>query len=153
MEASLATESNHKPNRRHTTHGLSLAKRALREHGTRALDRRTSLSKALDRWRDDLIADLGGSQQVTTQQHAVVNLAIKTKLLLDSIDGWLLQQPTLVNARKRALLPVVLQRQQLANSLARYMTQLGLERRAKQVPDLASYLAAKEAAPQSGEHH
>jgi hypothetical protein len=42
----------------------------------------------------------------------------------------------LINARKRALLPVVLQRQQLADALARHLTQLGLERR-RSVVDLA----------------
>ena len=65
---------------------------------------------------------------------------MKTKLLLDSIDAWLVKQPSLVNHRKRALLPVVLQRQQLADALARHMTQLGLERKAKQVLSLSDYL-------------
>jgi hypothetical protein len=36
-----------------------------------------------------------------------------------------------VNVRKRSLIPVVLQRQALADGLARYLGQLGLERRAK----------------------
>ena len=40
-------------------------------------------------------------------------------------------QPRLVNARKRSLIPVLLQRQTLANGLARYLSQLGLERRQK----------------------
>jgi hypothetical protein len=82
---------------------------------------------------------------VSTQQAAVINLAVKTRLLLDSIDAWLLVQPSLVNARKRALLPVVKERQSLADALARYMGQLGLERRAKPVADLATYLAARTA--------
>lgn len=63
--------------------------------------------------------------------------------MLDSIDAWLLVQPSLVNLRRRALLPVVRERQQLADALARYLGQLGLERRGKPVPDLASYLATK----------
>lgn len=142
---SMPTESSRKPNKRHTTHGLTLAKRALKEHGTRALDRRTSLSKALDRWRDDLIADLGGPQQVSTQQAAIIALAVRTKLLLESVDNWLLQQPRLVDSRKRALLPAVVQRQSLADSLARYMTALGLERRNKPVANLADYLAKRQA--------
>ena len=44
-----------------------------------------------------------------------------------------------MNARKKALLPVVIQRQQLADSLARYLIQLGLERRTK-VQTLAEML-------------
>jgi hypothetical protein len=44
----------------------------------------------------------------------------------------------------RALLPVVRERQQLADALARYMTTLGLERRAKPVPSIREILAEYE---------
>jgi hypothetical protein len=37
----------------------------------------------------------------------------------------------------------VLQRQQLADALARYMNQLGLEKRVQSVPDLQTYLQEK----------
>ena len=114
-------------------------KRALKAGGTRVLDRRTRVSKALDHWRDQLIADLGGSESVSTQQRAIINVVIKTKLLLDGLDDWILQQPSLINLRKRAVHPVVLQRQQLADSLIRAMVQLGLERRSK-VLSLSDYL-------------
>jgi len=97
--------------------------------GNKAIDKRTTLGKALAKWRADLIQDLGGD--VSTQQAALVDLAVKSKLLLDSIDTWLLTQPSLVNARKKALLPVVRERQTLADGLARYLAQLGLHRRVK----------------------
>jgi hypothetical protein len=87
-----------------------------------------------------LIQDLGGLDAVSTQEKAVVELAVKTKLILDSIDAWLLSQPSLVNARRRTLLPVVVQRQQLADALARYMNMLGLKRRRERL-DLAQALA------------
>ena len=51
--------------------------------------------------------------------------------MLDSIDACLLTQPSLINARLRTLIPLVLQRQTLADGLARYLSQLGLERRRK----------------------
>ena len=77
--------------------------------------------------------DLGGD--VSTQQAAVIDLAVRTRLLLDSIDTWLLRQQSLVNARKRALLPVRgWERQALVDALTRY--------------NIASYLAAR--APQPG---
>jgi len=117
-------------------HGLTTLKRAIKELGDRVIDKRTTLGKSLQRWRRDLIADLGGVDAVSTQQLAIVDLAVKTKLLIDSIDVWLLTRPTLINGRKRALLPAVLQRQQLADALARYMVQLGLSRRRSAV-DLA----------------
>jgi hypothetical protein len=106
-------------------------KQAIKGLGGRVIDRPTTLGKALHKWRSDLIADLGGQDNISTQQSALVDLAVKSKLLLDSIDAWLLTQPTLINKRKKTLLPVVLQRQTLADGLARYLAQLGLERRHK----------------------
>lgn len=143
---SQLSESSQKPNPRNTQHGLTLMKRALKAGGARALDRRTRVSKALDHWRDQLISDLGGPEQISTQQRAIINVAVKTKLLLDSVDAWLLQQPSLINLRKRAVHPVVLQRQQLADSLIRAMVQLGLERRSK-VLSLSDYLTNGKAKP------
>lgn len=126
----------------YSRHGLTTLRATVRQLGPRVLDRRTTLGKQLAAWRADLVRDLGGD--VSTQQAAVVELAVRTKLLLDSIDAWLLTQPTLVNARRRALLPVVRERQQLADALARYLAQLGLERRASRVPDLLAYIAERE---------
>ena len=146
------TESSQKPNPRNTQHGLTLMKRAIREHGTRAIDRRTSLGKALDHWRHELVSDLGGAEQVSTQQLTIITIAVKSKLLLDSLDTWLLKQPSLINHRKRAVHPVVLQRQQLADSLIRAMVQLGLERKATRVLSLTDYLNgnSKAAPPPAG---
>ena len=70
-------------------------------------------------------------KQWSAQQLAIVDLAGKQKILLDSIDTWLFTQPSLVNSRKRSIIPIVLQRQALADSLVRYLAQLGLERRHK----------------------
>ena len=63
--------------------------------------------------------------------------------MLESVDRWLLQQPSLVNKSRRQLFPVVLQRQQLADALARYMTTLGLERRARPMETLATHIEEK----------
>lgn len=125
--------------RTYSKHGLTRLKRAVKDLGGRVIDKRTSLGKALAAWRAELVADLGG--EVSVQEQAIVDLAAKTKLLLDSIDAWLLIQPSLINAKKRSLLPVVRERTQLADALARYLGQLGLKRRSKPVPDLAKYLA------------
>ena len=127
-------------NQRALKHGLTLLKRAVNTLGNRALDKRTATGRALVEWRDDLVRDLGGEENISTQQDAIIILAIKTKLLLDSIDVWLLQQPTLIIKRKKAIIPAVMQRQQLADALSRYMTRLGLERRHK-VKTLSDILA------------
>ncbi len=64
-------------------------------------------------------------------------------MILDSLDTWLLRQPSLVLARKKTVMPVVMQRQQIADALARYMGQLGLERKRRGVTDLNTYLTKK----------
>lgn len=129
--------------RSYQKHGLCALKRAVMELGSRAIDRRTQVGKALVEWRGGLIQDLGGNDTLSTQQYALVDVAVKTKLLLDSADGWLLSQPSLVNGRKRCLFPVVLQRQQLADSLVRILEKLGLERRVRPAMTLQEYIAKK----------
>jgi hypothetical protein len=126
---------------------LGELKRAVRILGNRAVDRRTTVGKALAGWRDELIGDLGGDAAISTQQRALVDLAVRTKLMLDSIDAWLLKQPSLVNVRRRALWPVVRERTQLADAIARYLAALGLERRAKPVTPLHEYLANRAQPP------
>ncbi len=118
-------------------------KRTLRELGDRALDGRTSVAKAIAEWKAELIADLGGGPAISTQQTAIIDLAVKTKLILDSIDAWLLTRSSLVDKRRRALLPIVRERQQLADALSRYLQVLGLERRSRPGIDLQSYVATR----------
>lgn len=126
-------------------HGLNHLKEAVRRLGGRVVDRRTTLGKTLAQWRAELLRDLGGAEVVSTQERAIVELAVRTKLILDSIDAWLLTRSSLINARRRSLLPVVRERQQLADALARYLTTLGLERRTQRVTTLAEIVAAKRA--------
>src|SRR5262245_48290711 len=134
--------SNHTP-RGYSRHGLTVLKGAVKGLGGRVIDRRTTLGKALAQWRAELINDLGGPGAVSTQEAAVVDLAVRTKLLLGSIDAWLLTQRSLINVRQRALLPAILQRQQLADGLARYLVQLGLKRRKAPTKSLAQYVTEK----------
>jgi hypothetical protein len=128
-------------------HGAFALKRAVRTLGSRTIDRRTRVGRALAAWSEDLARDLGGIGTLSTAQRALIEQAATTRLILDSIDGWLAMQPTLIDRRKRALLPVVRERQSLADALVRYLSALGLERKARDVPDLSNYLATRESAP------
>jgi hypothetical protein len=65
-------------------------------------------------------------------------------LIVDHCDGFLLSQPSLINKRRKALLPIVKERQVLVDSLSRLLQQLGLERQARPMPSLQEYVAAKE---------
>jgi hypothetical protein len=65
---------------------------------------------------------LGGAENISAQQSVIIDLAVKNKLILDTIDRWIFRQPSLIDKRKRALLPVVRERQSIANALAEYST-------------------------------
>jgi hypothetical protein len=133
-------------NRNREKHGLGTMKRALLELGSRAIDRRTSIGRELTAWRSALVSDLGGEDELSTQRLALVDLCVRTRLLLDSIDAYLLDLGSLVNKRRRALHPVVRERQLLADALSRYLGQLGLHRRSKPLPALSDYIRARDEA-------
>ena len=122
------TKKGKKRSRSYRSHGFYQAKRALKLFGSRIIDKRTLTGRALAHWRTELIEDLGGVENCSVQQLTLVDLVCRQKLLLDSIDAWLLTQ-NVVNKRYRTLIGVCKDRQQLADALARYLSQLGMERR------------------------
>jgi hypothetical protein len=111
--------------------------------GLTAIDRRTAAAQALLAWRKELLADLGGDATVSAQQVALVEAAVRTRLYVDALDAWILEHGSLVNARRRAVHPVVRERQQLVDSLARLLGLLGLERRQPKAVELTAYLQAR----------
>ena len=129
------------------THGLGTMKRALKTLSGRAIDKRTTTGKALSQWKSQLIDDLGGKDAVSVQQLSVIDVAVRTRLLLDSLDCWLLTQKSLINHRRRCVHPAVLQRTQLADSLIRALSLLGLEKKSRPPLSLSEYLTNNGKAP------
>lgn len=123
--------------------GIHTVKRAIQLRGLAALDQRSHTARALLDWRRDLLTDLGGKEQVTAAQYALVEMAARTKLFIDHLDAWLLARPQLVIYRKRSAFPVLIQRQHLVDSLVRILSQLGLERKGPKALDLGEYLATR----------
>src|SRR5437870_5202123 len=70
----------------------------------------TPVGRVLAERRASLIADLGGQEACSTAQIALIDLVIRNWLLLDSVDGFLLALPSLVDKRHRKVWPVVLDR-------------------------------------------
>lgn len=120
-------------------HGLTTAKQAMQAWGERAIDSRTTQAKALAAWKAALVEDLGGFDNISAQRLTILDMAARTKIFLDGIDAWLFEQPCLVNKRSRRLFAVVKEWQQLADSLAKYMSMLGLDRKVK-AADLTEYV-------------
>jgi hypothetical protein len=44
----------------------------------------TPLGRAVSEWRDAIVRDLGGADALSTQQVALVDVLVRTKLLLDT---------------------------------------------------------------------
>ena len=109
--------------------------------GLAAIDGRTVAARALLDWRSDLVADLGGEAAVSAQQRALVEVVTRTRLYIDHLDAFLLEQRSLVNAKRKAVLPVLRERQTLTDSLALLLSLLGLERRQAPAKTLEAYLA------------
>ena len=117
-------------------------RRTLAQLTTKRLDGRSAIAVAVRRWNEDVRRDLGGD--LTRAQETILKAAAQAWVILASLDDWIARQPTLVT-KKRQVLAVVKQRMQIAEGLARHLERLGLERRAKPVPDLTAYLTTKTA--------
>jgi hypothetical protein len=137
-----------KVRRKYSRHGLHALKKRVMVAGLAALDRRSASVRALVEWRAELVVALGGEEAVTPQQRALIELATRTRLYVEHLDAFLLAQRSLVNAKRKTVLPVVQERQKLADSLARLLGQLGLERRVN-VLDLARALRTSTVEPSS----
>ncbi len=72
------------------THGLYQARRLLNEWGSLAIDGRSTLGRAIARWTDAIVADLGGEEAISAQQATVIEMAVRTKILIDGVDSYLL---------------------------------------------------------------
>jgi hypothetical protein len=113
--------------------------------GFGAIDRRTVAARSMLDFRADLVAALGGEKDLSPQRRRLVDMTMRAALILDHVDAWIAEQRSLVNQRSRTLLPIVTQRTQLADHLARLLDKLGLDRVPQKVPTLAEYVNAHEA--------
>jgi hypothetical protein len=116
-------------------------RKTLRALTTKRLDGRSAVAVAVRNWKGDVRADLGAD--LTRAQETILEATAQAWVILSSLDDYIARQPSLVT-RKRQLLPVVVQRMQVAEGLARNLERLGLDRKAKPVPDLTTYLATRE---------
>lgn len=93
------------------------------------IHKRSAGARELLAFKAQLVADLGGEQNISAARMALVDLAATTRALIANANAWLLEQPSIVNRRKKSLPAIVMQRQTLCDALARYLGQLGLDRK------------------------
>ena len=125
-------------------HGAYALENALAKVGSDAwMDELGLPGEALRAWRQGLIDDLGGEDKVSTAQLALVDLAVRSYLMLEHIDRWVLSTQNIVNKRDRKVFRIVLDRQRMADSLAKYLGMLGLEKRTLEGENLTDYIEAR----------
>lgn len=124
--------------------GLNALKARVKLRGLAAIDMRTVAARSMMAFRSDLVAALGGEDALSPQRRKLVDLAARASLYVNHVDAWCAEQRTLVNARSRSLLPVLMQRQGLADHLARLLDRLGLDRVPRKVATLAQVLRREE---------
>lgn len=125
------------------THGVKALKRAVRTLGGRSIDKRTRVGKRHAHLRDSIIGALGGSAVLTPQKRVLVDEMILTKLMLDSVNAWIVAQPCLINKRNKSVIAAVKDRNTLVNVLRMLLGDLGLERHTTLIPSLTDYLEVK----------
>ena len=115
--------------------------RVLRTVRIDSIDRRSKIGVALKRVRDELVDQLGG--EVTPAQRILIETAAKVRIIEMATSDYILRQETLVTP-EHDLLPVVTKYTALVGRLTDLLQTLGLERKAKDVPDLDAYLVELE---------
>jgi hypothetical protein len=82
------TNRRKKPRSITTQPGCWAAKHALVGFGSHVIDGRSKVAHALDQFREALIEDLGGAESVSQQQCVIVDLAVRTSLMVSSLDNY-----------------------------------------------------------------
>lgn len=128
--------SDRKPN----THGAWTLKRAL---DTGRLDMRSEAGQAIKRLRMQLETDLGGVDTLSTQERLLVDRIVKKALIIEALETYALGRKSIF--KRNGELIGALGRHYLSytEALRRDLLAVGLQRRAKNVPNLQDYLQAR----------
>jgi hypothetical protein len=87
-------------------------------------DALTPVERGARRWRAEILHDLGGPEAVPAAKLALVEAALGTKIILDSLDRYLFELADiagLVNRRDRRACSIIADRMRVADSLTRQL--------------------------------
>lgn len=147
LPGSKPTQSSSKRTKTRQYHGLTPLIRGRYTLDTGQIDGRYALGKTLQAWRSELVNSLGGETAISSQQSILIDMTIRDRLAIESIENWLAGQPSLVNKKKRALFPIVQQLASLKDGLTRRLVALGLERKARPTRTLQDILNGSDDEP------
>src|SRR5439155_20601741 len=110
--------------RPYSRHGLNAPMDRIKLRGFGTIDRRTAAAREQLALRRELANALRGESDLSPQRRKLIDMAARASLLLDHVDAWLFRQRSLVNARAKTLVPILVQRQALADHLMRLLDKL-----------------------------
>jgi hypothetical protein len=125
-------------------------------------DALTPVERGARAWRGEVLRDLGGPEAVSAAKLALVEAALGTKIVLDSLDRYLFELAGidgLANRRNRRAYSIVADRMRVADSLTRQLAVLGIDRVERPPVALQEYLARRSSGsappvqPTEGDHH
>jgi hypothetical protein len=123
------------------THGLSRLIKSRSQAVISKLDGRSGAMIAMNAYKADLLASLGGADLLSQQELTIVDMVTRDAFILEQIDAFILQRG-LINKRKRTLFPIAVQRQAITDGIIRKLLALGLTRLARPIATLQSLLSA-----------
>ena len=106
--------------------GMAALRRKIMMHGLSVVDKRTLTAKMLVEWRTGIVNDLGGPEAISSQQTTLIELAVRTKLMLEHIDSFILAQDSIIDLERKSLYPVVRERGTLANTSGVFTRAVGI---------------------------
>jgi hypothetical protein len=124
------------PAKRPDMHGI---RTAVMIKGCWKIDRRSIGAQQLFRWKRELILAMGGEAEISPQRMCLVDLCVRTRLYVEALDAYLLGTKSLIDKKARATLPILLQRQSMADSLVKTLKILGLNRQHGKILSLKEY--------------
>jgi hypothetical protein len=116
-----------------------------KKHGLYGADaRRVDLRRREDRAVFETLraieGDLGGTDEISSQQRVVLeSIGRKLRDLL-KLEAYLESGISIINKRRRCLIPAVLEKHRILESIRRDLETIGLERRQPKALDLRAYL-------------
>jgi hypothetical protein len=125
--------------RRANRPNLRALKATVKLRGMFAVDRRTHVARGLLAWKNAILNDLGGASEVSAARMGLVDMACRTRLLIEHCDAWMMEQKNLIDEKEKKLLPIVLERQKLVDSLGKLLVHVGLKKQARKVLSLQEY--------------
>lgn len=117
-----------------TRAGLRAVRSKIQLRGLASVDRRTAAARELCDWKAEVIAALGGEENVSPMKASVIEEAVRTRAYLNHVDAYLLSLESVIDKRARKLRPIVEARMRIGEHLMKQMDRLGLDRVAQPLP-------------------